>query len=515
MFSPSVEAQVATAAETFLTREGNPMPRRAWMVVMLFGAPLIGFLVAGAVRGHQDEKLRTFARDSVPDVDLAKVAVLTVADLCAEAPGVAGKQLCDDDAMLSIMRQGAVWAALAGLALIVGIGGAGRLARRNRWILVILFRPGLYAAVAIAVGLVAVHAALLVGSIWYGESALVGRVHGGVMLAIALGAVMGIIGMSRGAFSIVRRAESTVIGRRLTRTEAPQLWAVVTGLARRLQALEPQNIVVGLDPSFFVTEADVICLDGKLTGRTLYCSMPLSRILRQPEFDAIIGHELAHYKGDDTKFSLRFYPIYRGTSTALASLEQAGGEGAGTFALLPALAVLTYFMECFAVAESTLGRDREIEADRAGANLTSVDAMATALVKVHAFVGVWSGFDSAAAEALKAGKYYTNASELFAGAVATSATAKSLEGLADSRMSHPTDSHPPLAVRLAALNSGIDRLAPMALNVAPEDSAIDYIADAVQRETDLSSAYQGILAHRLGIEVPSSDSDKTTGVQSQ
>lgn len=490
------------------------MLKRAWLVGMLVAVPLIGFLVAGAVRSHADAELRTEIRENIADLDEEIVAVLTVAEFCVAVPSAG--PICDDDAMLSLMREGAVWAALVGLGLLVGISVAGRVARYNRWILLFLFRPGLYVAVSVAVALIAVHAALFIGSIWYGESALTGRVHTGVMLVIALGAAIGIIGMAKGAFSIVQRAHTMVIGYSLSRTEAPQLWGMVSGLARKLRALEPQHIVVGLDPSFFVTEADVTCLDGTLTGRTLYASLPLSRILRAAEFDAIIGHELAHYKGDDTRFSLRFYPVYRGTSAAIASLQlQVGDEGAGAFALLPALAVLTYFMDSFAVAENTLGREREIEADRAGASLTSVDAMATALVKVHAFAGVWSGFDSAAAEAIKAGNFYTNASVLFAGAVATNASAKSLEGLADSRMSHPTDSHPPLAVRLAALKSGIDRVASMALNVTPDDSAVDYIADAVQRETDLSSAYQGILAHRLGIEIPSSDPDTATGVQPQ
>jgi Zn-dependent protease with chaperone function len=50
------------------------------------------------------------------------------------------------------------------------------------------------------------------------------------------------------------------------------------------------------------------------------------------------------------------------------------------------MAVLGYFLEAFAVAERRLGRERELVADQAGASVTSERVMATALVKVHAYV---------------------------------------------------------------------------------------------------------------------------------
>jgi Zn-dependent protease with chaperone function len=127
----------------------------------------------------------------------------------------------------------------------------------------------------------------------------------------------------------------------------------VNEVAQRLDALPPEHIIVGLDPNFFVTEAEVQYPGGTCNGRTLYCSLPLSRILRTEEFIGIIGHELGHFKGEDTKFSQQFFPIYRGTVNSIAALQHSGGQGSGVIALLPAIALFSYFLECFSVAERT------------------------------------------------------------------------------------------------------------------------------------------------------------------
>src|SRR5262249_49361668 len=256
---------------------------------------------------------------------------------------------------------------------------------------------------------------------------------------------------------------------------ASKLWHQTDQTAEKLGARRPDHIVIGLDPSFFVTEADVVTPDGALTGRTLFCSLPLARILTVSEFTAIIGHELGHFRGEDTKFSEHFYPIYRGTTSAIASLQAAGGRGWGFIALLPAIAVFTFFLERFAVAENLLSRSRELLADQAGAEATSSRIMASALVKVHAFSGIWFDFQRAAAELLQQGKFFKNASFLFAQAAVDAARPDVLEGIADRHTSHPTDSHPPLAVRLDSLHIDLAAVATEALAVNPTESAANLI----------------------------------------
>ncbi len=321
------------------------------------------------------------------------------------------------------------------------------------------------------------------------------------MALIGIGALSGISIVAKNLFSLVQKARTLVIGTSVSREEAPELWGQIDHIADKLGALRPQQIVVGLDPNFFVTEADVTCLNGNLSGRTMYCSMPLCRILTANEFSSVIGHELGHFKGLDTKFSMDFYPIYRGTISSITSLHETGGEGSASIALLPAIAILSYFLECFSVAESRISRDRELAADMAGSSITNAATIGTALVKIHAFSGLWSAVQDASVEALNNGKVFTNVSKVYADAVLKHAEPKVLEGIAETQLSHPTDSHPPLGARLDALGVSLKGVSGGALDLSLTEAAIKFIKGYEQKEEEISGAYQMILANRHGIDI--------------
>lgn len=476
------------------------MVSRVWLFGLLLIIPLIGFGVAQAIQAHFNSELRSVLRQQYPEAGEDRLAQFTIDRLCEESDTEV-RDLCETNSNLNLISRSALGAGAVGLCLVLLIRISGGLARNSRSLLVALFKPGLYLTVLVLIGLILVHAAIAMAVIYYGESALINRIHIGIMGAIGLGAGVGVLAMARRAFSLVRKAQTLVAGHALSRDEAPRLWQQVDDTADRLAALRPQHLVVGLDPNFFVTEADVICLSGTMTGRTLYCSLPLCRILSTGELTSVLGHELGHFKGMDTKFSERFYPIYRGTASSLASLQAAGGEGFGAIALLPAVAVLSYFLESFAVAESRLSRERELAADKAGAAVTEPKIIATALVKIHAFTGLWSRLEQAAANALQEGKVFVNASKVYADVCSENAVPATLQGIADTHMSHPTDSHPPLSIRLEALQVSISEVSGDALAVPPTEAAISFIPRFEEKEEEISRAYQLILARKFGIDL--------------
>ena len=477
----------------------TPIAARLWLIALILGVPLLGFAVSSGIRAHFNSELRSEAAKQVPDVDPTKLVGLTVARLC-ETPDADTADLCQTDGNLALMRDASLGTGVVGLGLLSLIALAGFAAQSNRTLLLSLFRPGLYLAAIATTGLILAHALIAIAVIYYGESALINRVHFGVILAVGLGAMAGVAAVARSTFGVLQKAETIAIGEAVSPEEAKSLWEHAGQTARSLGALQPDNIVVGLDPTFFVTEANVTTLSGKLTGRTLFCSLPLARILTVEEFTAIVGHELGHFRGEDTRFSARFYPIYRGTASAIASLQTAGGDGSGVLALLPAIAIFSFFLERFTIAESLHSRTRELLADQAGAAATSARTMASALVKVHAFAGVWDSVEQASAEALQEGHVYRNASAVFAEAVANNATPAALEGIAGTHTSHPTDSHPPLAVRLESLNVELSTVAGEALAVSPAQSAASLVPETEAQEEALSESYQLLLARRLGLE---------------
>jgi Zn-dependent protease with chaperone function len=303
-----------------------------------------------------------------------------------------------------------------------------------------------------------------------------------------------------------------VIGDALSAAECPALWKRVEETATKLGALAPEHIVIGLDPNFFVTEAAVICSSGELTGRTLYCSLPLCRILSASELTSILGHELSHFSGLDTRFSKRFYPVYRGTASSMAMLGEAADErGPASIALLPAIAILGYFLECFSLAESRFSRERELAADVAAAGVTSPVTAAAALVKVHAFSGLWQALHEAAVAAVREGGTLANLSKTYFQAAAENAQPSVLDGIVDTHLAHPTDSHPSLAVRLNALEIDIGDVTADALNVTPSDPAIALVAGAEAREEAITAAYQRLLAQALELESAAEPQTRTVG----
>lgn len=476
------------------------MAQRIWLLCLLLALPAIGFGVASGVQSHFGSELRSAIHKQYPNLPAERLNKLTISLAC-QRDRTDLPEICSTNDGLVLMKHGALGVMAAGILLLLLIKLLGFLTRGNRMLLVLAFVPGLYLTTLVLVGVIFVHAAIAIGIIYYLTAVFLGIIPTGILFAIGLGAALGVWAMARAVLSVVRKSETYVVGSELSREDAPLLWSHVESLATKIGALHPQHIIVGLDPNFFVTEAKVACLSGNISGRTLYCSLPLCRILSKGEMSAVVGHELGHYKGKDTKFSKHFYPVYRGTTEAIASLHAAGGEGIHALALIPAMAVLSYFLQCFALAEHRLGRERELAADKVGAEVTEPSVMATALVKVHAFTAYWGTLQEAAIAALKQGKIFVNASKTYAETCARNAGPSALQGIADSHTSHPTDTHPSLGARLKNLRMSLQEVSPAALDIPPGDCAVEYVTNYEAKEEEISERYQLLLAQNLGISL--------------
>lgn len=172
--------------------------------------------------------------------------------------------------------------------------------------------------------------------------------------------------------------EHDIEGELLAEAGAPKLWARVRRLAARLKTAPPDHIVAGIDANFFVTEAPCTVQGRALSGRTLYVSIPLLRVLDQAEADAVLAHELAHLRGGDARSSaalgprLLQYDLY-------AWRMRAGGL------TVVAHYLLRLYRLIFEFARSRDSRDRELLADRTAATLVSPAAVVRSLVKVAAY----------------------------------------------------------------------------------------------------------------------------------
>jgi Zn-dependent protease with chaperone function len=477
----------------------------ARLLSIVLAVPLLGFATAVGLELRLDAAVQRGLHRGMPEVPMAKIATVGAVRFCSQDHH-AIPALCGVVSQLEFVWYASLFSIVVPLVLIFGIGFAARRAYGNRALLFAVFVPGFYLTAALVVVLVALHTAIALWSIWLISSLRSGLLPLGWMFMLAIGGIIGVVAIVRSVIEILAGAIADAPGVPITPEQSPRLWALVNDVAARMNALPPQHIVVGTDPRFFVIDARVRTLTGAmLTGRTLYCSLAMSRILTVDELQGIIGHELAHFAGEDTKFSVRFYPIYHGIGASLHRLRSEGGLGFfSQVARWPARVIFSWFLAAFMFAEREDSRTRELMADQAGARVTSAESFATALVKVHAF-DVCARDDEEAVEALQAGEVMPNESLLFATRAVQNAAPDILEELGDTHTAHPIDDHPPLAQRLAALGITLEQVSNDALQVNPESSAIQLITDHEPLELAITEARQFILQVLISRAIAAND----------
>lgn len=466
------------------------MPNFLRTLAYLLAIPVLGYLVATGILWDLNK-------------DVMASAGTTFDTLCAARSQLNNAELntaCGEIASIQMLKQVSSWCAVAGVALPLLALFAASYAGQNRARLARVFRPLVMATVALLAGLVLVEACVLAFAAYEGESYLIGRVHYFVIGFVALGGLIAALQLAASAFQFVKAVSFPVIGKLVTRESEPGLFKALDETAERVSARVPDNVVMGLDPTFFATSADVRLIGHpeQLKGETLYLSAPLARILTEEELRSVIGHELGHFSGQDTAYSLRFAPVYAGLGSSLQAVQMGEQEGAAGLAKLPALALLGYIHGLFHRAESGVSRERELAADAAGAKAGTALALGTALCKICVYSQLWPTVRQQSALALADGHVTRNLSLAFADSarfdVEAAAAEQLLGSVLDVRVAHPTDSHPPVSQRLESLKVSIDEVRAVGLAL-PSMSAIQLLQDSAQLEAELTT-----LEHRVQLE---------------
>lgn len=255
------------------------------------------------------------------------------------------------------------------------------------------------------------------------------------------------------------------MSREVTPAEAPELWEAVREAARRLQTEPPDRIIIGLQLNFYVTELAVLHDSGKAEGRTLFLSYPLLKGLSEDEVLAIIGHELGHFMGADTKLTREFYPLrlkFRGTLIALAR---------SGWIVWPSFQLLNLFHLSFAETEQQASRERELLADQKGAFLTSPRTAAQALLRFQVLA---EAFQRGLKDAVK--NQASNPLNLSLQPIVRdqlAPEAKFWTQLFEKKLPHPLDSHPALHVRLESLGQTISPADAQSIALAETNTAYE------------------------------------------
>jgi Zn-dependent protease with chaperone function len=324
----------------------------------------------------------------------------------------------------------------------------------------------------------------------------------------AIFALMGIYAALKGVFQ-KPQPRAPIDAEPIVESDAQPIWQRVRSYAARLQTAPPDNIVAGVDDNFFVTQVPLLLHGGRtVSGRTLYVSLPLLRVLSQEEADAVLGHELTHFSGGDTASSARLMPLLVSSDLYLHSL-------ATGVLNLPAFYLLRMYRVFFDLALSKEQRAREFNADKTSASLTSPLAMVNSLMKVAAYSSFRHKTESALFEQTTE---HTGALDIAKrvvdGWTAHVASEHFFQELQSVSVPHPFDSHPPLSERVQALGLALSPTAMIdSVTVVPQKTWVQDIltADRIEKalwklaEDRFTAAHRESLAYRY---LPSTDEER-------
>lgn len=372
-------------------------------------------------------------------------------------------------------------AALIGVAALAGTYWAGRRARQSRERLLQVFSLGSRLLPYVLVGhVVAVAAAVAlalsfeglamwhIGRLGSGEVKLMAVL--GVIAAFCLYSIWQLLKQLRPMLGMFKPEPLEMFGQVVTPAQAPGLWRHVDELAGRLGALPPDHIVVSLAQGFYVTSSagTVQPANTSLHGRTLHVPLLYLGLLSREEISAVIGHELAHFVGQDTEYSLRFLPIYDGVNRSLEALlnTMLASDFIQGRLMRPSFMFGVFFMQRFDDAVNHWSRERELLADAAGAQLAGPAAAASALLRVSV---LQPHVEDALLALCEAGSATDLADAVFA-RLRECELQPSPEAL-EIHQPHPTDSHPSNGERLQALNVPLNDTLRGATRVVDRDVA--------------------------------------------
>ena len=191
------------------------------------------------------------------------------------------------------------------------------------------------------------------------------------------------------------------IGVRLDKINHSKIIGVINKIAKKIKAIPPKNIIIGLSTDFYVLSKDVKLFNGVeeklLKGETLYISIPYLRILTIKELEGIIGHELAHFSGEDTYYTLKFAPYFRRLTEQFISfdnfLKETNNQFSKLFLTLSIYPLIFLYNE-FSRKEEKISKIQELRADKYAAQACgNPKIFINALCKLNVYDLVWQNVE--------------------------------------------------------------------------------------------------------------------------
>ncbi|USQ85665.1 M48 family metallopeptidase [Streptomyces phaeoluteigriseus] len=178
----------------------------------------------------------------------------------------------------------------------------------------------------------------------------------------------------------------------LTPQQQPELWALTLQLAGELDTAAPATMRLADTVNAYASERSKLL--GLIGGpRTLDLGLPLLLGLTRDELRAVLCHELGHYAGRHTRLAA---VSHRGSVALERTVRYLEVLETDQTSVKPPVRLLLKLTRAYngAYLRQTLAvrRSQELEADAAAARIAGAHTFAQALRTVHALVPLWDEF---------------------------------------------------------------------------------------------------------------------------
>lgn len=303
---------------------------------------------------------------------------------------------------------------------------------------------------------------------------------------IAVAGILSVMGVGAVLFAIFARprTEQSVEGTILERDAAPRLWEELSSICAKVGVNPPDQVIAGIDDNFFVTEHPILLNGTRLTGKTLFVSLPLLKQLHAREADTILAHEMAHFSGQDTLYSKRISPLIMKYQAYLQGLHEGGIS-------LPVFHFMVCFRVLFELSLNSLSRKREFRADAIASTVTSPRDSAGALLRTMAYSRFRQTVEMDLFKQAEAMEKADVSARVEQGFLDYAEKFASDPEIGKMETAHPFDSHPPLSQRLSAVGIELnEHLARSLLSSKGDGGWYRIIPNAEELERQQWQAYE-------------------------
>ena len=340
-----------------------------------------------------------------------------------------------------LVRLWSAWTLVGSALGLLVVGGLGVLAFKNRKLQTRSFVVGWRFMMPASAATVILQGFFAVWFSFWVTAFLIHKYFIKLILVAGLLALGGVAAIVRKIFQKIP-SDNHIDGELMTEADAPLLWRRIKHLAARLRTPPPDHVVAGIDTNFFVTEVPLKVGNKTTTGRSLFMSIPLLRVLSMEEADAVLGHELAHFRGGDTQASAALGPNLQQYDHYVEGMR----TGGLTVVVLP---LMQLYRMVFQLALSSDSRNREFKADHMAAKLVSPQAITQSLIKVAAYANYRAKTENALYQSdNKLAGNLGIADTVARGLLPYTASDDFFDDMRTAHIPHPFDSHPPLQQRM-------------------------------------------------------------------